>query len=114
MADQRRPRTSSRLDRVGTPDPASPRQRDTVGKEALYSTAPSAAPSSPIQVWCRRCDVETGVSIGGFARLLRPPILWNPVTGRLWTRCPACARRTWLFVRQGQALRALLSGRPSR
>jgi hypothetical protein len=104
-----RPTTSPRLDRVRRPDTSSPRRRDVVGKEALYSTAPSAAPSSPIQVWCRRCDVETGVSVVGFARLLRPPVLWNPVSGRLWTRCPTCQRRTWLHARQGQALRALLA-----
>jgi hypothetical protein len=108
------PRTSPRLDRVQRPRPDAPRRRDVVGKEALYSTAPTAAPTSPIQVRCRRCDVETGVSVGGFLRLLRPPILWNPVSGRLWTRCPTCDERSWLQVRQGQALRALLAARPSR
>lgn len=84
------------------------------GKEALYSTAPSAAPTSPVQVLCRRCDVEAGITLGAFVRLLRPPVLWNPVTRRLWTRCPTCGRRTWLRVRQGQALRALLDRRPLR
>jgi hypothetical protein len=108
------PATSPRLDRVHRPDTSSPRRRDAVGKEALYSTAPSAAPSSPIQVLCRRCDVEAGVSVPGFLRLLKPPVLWNPLTGRLWTRCPTCGRRTWLRVRQGQALRALVVSRPSR
>lgn len=105
------PATSPRLDRVHRPATSSPRPRDAVGKEALYSTAPSATPSSPIQVLCRRCDVEAGVSVGGFVRLLKPPVLWNPVTGRLWTRCPTCDRRTWLRLRQGQALRALRHSR---
>ncbi|MEX0836035.1 MAG: hypothetical protein WD010_08085 [Nitriliruptor sp.] len=117
MADRDAPDgldTSPRLDRVRTPDPKAPRPRDTVGKEALYSTAPSAAPSSPVLVRCRKCDIETGVSVGGFARLLKLPVLWNPVSRRLWTRCPACDRRTWLYVRQGQALRALLAGRATR
>lgn len=109
-----RPPRSARLDRVGAPDPRRPRSRDAVGKEALYSTAPSATPTSPIQVRCGRCDVETGVSVLGFGRLLKPPVLWNPVNGRFWTRCPTCGRRTWLYVRQGQALRALLAYRPLR
>jgi hypothetical protein len=106
------PTRSRRLDRVAAPDPRAPRRRDAVGKEALYSTAPSAAPSSQVQVLCRRCDIETGLSVLSFAKLLRPPVLWNPVTRRLWTRCPTCGRRGWLRVRQGQALRALLDRRP--
>jgi hypothetical protein len=106
------PTRSERLDRVRAPDPRAPRQRDVAGKEALYSTAPSAAPSSQVQVLCRRCDVEAGVSVVGFVRLLRPPVLWNPLTRRLWTRCPTCDRRSWLKVRQGQALRALLDRGP--
>jgi hypothetical protein len=106
------PARSERLDRVRPPDPRTPRARDVVGKEALYSTAPSAAPSSQVQVLCRKCDVEAGVSVVGFVKLLRPPVLWNPVTRRLWTRCPTCDRRSWLKVRQGQALRALLDRRP--
>jgi hypothetical protein len=106
------PTRSERLDRVRAPDPRVPRQRDVAGKEALYSTAPSAAPSSQVQVLCRRCDVEAGVSVVGFVRLLRPPVLWNPLTRRLWTRCPTCDRRSWLKVRQGQALRALLDRGP--
>lgn len=118
MAEARppaRPQRSPRLDRVGTPRPATAsRPRDAEGKEALYSTAPSAAPTSQIQVLCRRCDVEAGLSVVALIKLLRPPVLWNPVTGRLWTRCPTCGRRSWLRVRQGQALRALLDRNPLR
>jgi hypothetical protein len=108
----RRTDRSARLDRVQPTRAASPRPRDVAGKEALYSTAPSAAPSSQVQVWCRRCDVEAGVSVLAFAKLLKPPVLWDPVTRRVWTRCPTCDRRTWLKVRKGQALRALLDRRP--
>lgn len=93
---------------------AASRPRDAVGKEALYSTAPSAAPSSQVQVLCRRCDVEAGISVVALAKLLRPPVLWNPLTRRLWARCPTCGRRSWLRVRQGQALRALLDRNPLR
>lgn len=103
---------SSRLDRVSKPDPRSPRRRDGQGKEALYSTAPSAAPSSQVLVLCRRCDVESGVSVLGLVRTLKPPALINPATRHLWATCPACRRRSWLEVRAGQALRVLLDRSP--
>ena len=108
------PARSPRLDRVASRDPVTPRSRDAAGKEALYSTAPSAAPSSQVQVLCRRCDVEAGLSVVAFTKLLRPPVLWNPVSRRVWARCPTCGRRSWLRVRQGQALRALLDRNPLR
>lgn len=101
-------RTSPRFDRVRKPDPARARDRDAAGKEALYSTAPGAAPSAQVLVWCRRCDVETGVSVLGLAKTLKPPVVWSPFSGQLWARCPTCKRRAWLQVRKGQALRALL------
>lgn len=101
-------RRSERLDRVQKPDPGDSRHRSREGKEALYSTAPSAAPSSQVLVVCERCDVERGLSIVDALKMLKPPFLWNPVTGRLWARCPACGRRSRLRVRQGQALRAIL------
>lgn len=109
MAEQGPPagRRSARFDRVQRPDPGVNRPRTRDGKEALYSTAPTAAPSSQVLVVCERCDVETGVSILDAVRMLVPPFLWNPVTGRLWARCPACRQRSCLRVRQGQALRAL-------
>jgi hypothetical protein len=109
MADR-----SSRLDRVTKPDPSSPRRRDEQGKEALYSTAPSAAPSSQVLIRCRRCDVESGVSVVGLVRTLKPPVLINPATRHLWAKCPACRRRSWLDVRSGQALRVLLDRSPKR
>jgi hypothetical protein len=109
MADR-----SPRLDRVAKPDPSAPRQRDEQGKEALYSTAPSAAPSSQVLMLCRRCDVESGVSVLGLVRTLKPPVLLNPATRHLWAVCPACRRRSWLSVRSGQALRVLLDRSPKR
>lgn len=99
---------SPRLDRVRKPEPGSPRRRARDGKEALYSTAPTAAPSSQVLVVCERCDVESGLTVLDAAKMLVPPFLWNPVAGWLWARCPACERRSRLRVRQGQALRALL------
>lgn len=107
-------RTSRRLDRVAKPDPAHPIPgRDRSGKQALYSTAPGAPPSAQVLVRCRRCTVQSGLSLRGVVGLLRPPFLVDPVHGRLWARCPACRRRSCLEIFKGQALRALLD-RPGR
>lgn len=103
------PERSSRLDRVSRPDPTRlPAQRPAAGKEALYSTSPSAEPSRPVLVSCNECDVERGIRIRQALCLLRPPFLVNPLNGTVWSRCPSCGERTWLRIRQGQALRALL------
>lgn len=108
------PERSTRLDRVSRPDPTRlPSQRAPSGKEALYSTSPQAEPSRPVQVQCDECDVARGLGVRQALCLLRPPFLLNPLNGRLWTRCPSCGERTWLRVRQGQALRALLDRSPS-
>lgn len=112
MAEGVGPRRSPRLDRVEAPGSSPARARDLAGKEALYSTAPSAARTSQVLVLCRRCDVETGISIAGFVRRLTPPTLWNPITKTVLARCPTCERRSWLRVRKGQQLRALLDRRP--
>ncbi len=113
--DEARPPRSARLDRVRAPAPGLARRRDTEGKEALYSTGPSATPTSQLLVHCRRCDVEAGMSVLGFARqLIPPPVLINPLNRRLYARCPTCQRRSWLNVRHGQQLRALLDRRPTR
>jgi hypothetical protein len=61
---------------------------------------------------CRSCDVPFGLSIWRILRLLVPPFFWDPVRGRLWTRCPACSQRAWLEVRAGQSLRILLDRSP--
>lgn len=112
MAD--RPSASSPFDRVARPGASRSGSRPGDGKEALYSTAPTAAPTSQIEVRCRRCDVLTGRSLVGMLALLRPPFLWDPLRGRLWARCPVCQRRSWLEVRTGQALRVLLDRVPDR
>jgi hypothetical protein len=110
----RRPATSSAFDRVAKPDPRRGRPRDGLGKEALYTTAPTARPSPQVELRCHRCDVRMGVSILDVVRLLRPPFLYDPVRRRLWTRCPACEERAWVELRAGQALRVLLDRRPLR
>jgi hypothetical protein len=112
VADQ--PSRSPRLDRVGRPDPRAPRRRDDLGKEALYSTAPTAAPTSQVEVYCRRCDVLTGVSLLGALKLFKPPVFWDPFRGYLRSRCPTCDERAWLVVKTGQALRVLLDRTPTR
>jgi hypothetical protein len=103
---------SGRFDRVAKPEPGASRHRSHEGKEALYSTAPGAAPSSQVLVVCERCDIEKGISLLRSITLLKPPVLFNPVNKKLWARCPACERRSWLRVRKGQALRALLDRNP--
>ncbi len=105
-AGARRPGTSPAFDRI-TPRAPSDAARDGLGKEALYSTAPSAAPTSQVELHCRRCDVPFGLSVLGLAKLLAPPFLVDPVRRRLYSRCPACSRYAWLDVRTGQALRVL-------
>jgi hypothetical protein len=107
-----RPTTSAAFDRVARPDPGAPRSRDGLGKEALYSTAPTSRPSPQVEMRCLRCDVRTGLSLLDVVRLLLPPILCDPIRRRLWTRCPSCGERAWLELRTGQALRVLLDRRP--
>lgn len=115
MAGDPRPgEPASKFDRVRPPSSSRARERDQRGKEALYSTAPGAQPSSQVLVVCDRCDVESGINVLELARVLVPPVAWNPLTRKLWARCPACAERSWLKVRQGQALRALLKREPNR
>ncbi len=105
-SDARRPGTSPAFDRIAGPErTAAP--RDGLGKEALYSTAPSAAPTSQVELRCRRCDVPFGLSLLEAVRLLRPPFLLDPVRRRLYSRCPNCDRYAGLEVRTGQALRIL-------
>lgn len=103
-----RPPASPRFDRI---TPPGQRRRDGLGKEALYSTSPTSAPTSQVELRCRRCDVPFGLSVLGVAKLLTRPFLWDPVRGRLRARCPACDQRSWLEVRTGQALRVLLDRR---
>ncbi len=107
MGDDRT-RAASPFDRIRPASATRSRPRDGLGKEALYSTAPTASPTSQVELRCRRCGVPFGLSVTGVIRLFVPPFLWDPFRGRLWTRCPACGRRAWLELRTGQALRALL------
>ena len=95
---------SDRLDRVST---GRGRPRSADGKEALFSTAPTAPDTSQLDVFCKRCGTTSGVDLIEVPKLLTPPFLWNPASGVLWGRCPACRHRARLQVRTGQALRAL-------
>jgi ribosomal protein S27E len=104
MADDRQPPTSQRLDRVGGPGR---RRRPSDGKEALFSTAPTAPQPPQVEVRCRRCGSMSGVGLQALPGLLTPPSLWNPISGFLWGRCPSCRHRARLDVRTGQALRAV-------
>lgn len=103
------PGTSAAFDRIGRPGDRSAPRRDGLGKEALYTTAPSAAPSTQVTLRCRRCQVPFGRSMLGLLPLCRPPCLIDPIRRRLWTRCPACGHRAWLEVSAGPMLRTLRS-----
>jgi hypothetical protein len=105
--------TFDRIARSGAPARRRRRGRDGLGKEALYSTAPTAAPSAQLDARCRRCGARLGLSAREAFGLFRPPFLWDPVRRRLLARCPACERRSWLELHAGQALRALLDRRPA-
>lgn len=96
--------TSAKFDRVTPPDPMRPRRSDLQGKRALYSVDPEANPIPLLIVRCDRCEVERGLTASHLPRLLRPPWLLNPCGRTLWTRCPACQRRTWLHVRLGPGI----------
>ena len=110
-ADGRRPAPSAAFDRISPPQHRVRSERDGLGKEALYSTAPSAAPTTQVELHCRRCDVPFGLSVVGCCKLLRPPFLVDPLRRRLWTRCPACQHYAWIDVTTGQALRVLRGAR---
>lgn len=101
--------TSSRLDRVSRPERAAPPARRRGGREALYSTSPQAGPALPLVIACNRCGVERGVRFPEvLASAVRPPVLLNPLSRKVWARCPTCHRRAWLRVRMGETLRVLL------
>ena len=100
---------SERLDRVGRPGG---RPRSAEGKEALFSTAPTAPETSQLEVFCKRCGSVSGVDLIELPRMLVPPFLWNPASGFLWGRCPSCRHRARLQVSTGQALRALYEMMP--
>ena len=110
----RRGGAASPFDRIGRPREVRTDTRDRLGKEALYSTAPTAAPTRPVDAHCGRCGVHLGLTVVEFARLLVPPFLVDPFRRRLWTRCPICDRYGWLELRTGQALRVLLDRDPRR
>lgn len=106
-------RSSDRFDRIPRPGPRGDRRRDDQGKEALYSTSPSSAPSAQVEVRCAQCGVETGLSLPGAIRVAASPAVWDPFHDRVRARCPACGQRAWLTVRAGQGLRVLLRRRNS-
>jgi Zn ribbon nucleic-acid-binding protein len=96
------------FDRVRAPRPSELRGRDRAGKEALYSTAPSAPKEASVLVVCPKCDVETGLSVWESKRLLRPPLVALPHKREIWAKCPACNRRAWLHVRLGPSIKGLI------
>lgn len=92
------------LDRVTRPDPTRPSGGDLRGKRALYSVDPDAHPTPAVIVRCPRCEVERPLAAREACRLLRPPFVADPLRGRVWTQCPTCERRVWLYARLGPGI----------
>ncbi|MBW3664522.1 MAG: hypothetical protein KY469_15585 [Actinobacteria bacterium] len=105
------PARDPRFDRVSRPDPKSLPERDGAGKEALYTTSPEAPPTAPVTIHCERCGTQRALKVGDLLSLVRPPMFVNPMRdgGRVWARCPACEKRSWLRFRVAGTLGAYLN-----
>jgi uncharacterized protein with PIN domain len=77
-----------------------PRERDPLGKMALFSGDEPHRPFGTFVVECSSCNRETPLSAVGLVRAALPFSIHLPVVRRLssYMRCPACGRRTWLRV----------------
>ena len=92
------------FDRVNAPDPTRLRRGELQGKRALFSVDVEANPTAAVLVSCGRCAVELGMTTREAAGLFKPPFVANPVSRKLWTRCPSCDRWSWLRLRLGPGI----------
>ncbi len=101
-----------KFDRVARPQTPRARDRDDAGKEALYSTSPEAPTSGIVNVVCRRCASRSSLSARQAIKLLKPPMVFNPlkISAPIWAKCPACSKRSWLHLEPGDAVKAYLGG----
>jgi uncharacterized protein with PIN domain len=83
-------------------DPDDLRERDPLGRMALFSDPePEVPPEAHLFVECSRCLKETPVSPFDLVKAAFPVSLHLPFIRRYhsFMRCPACGRRTWVRVR---------------
>lgn len=86
-----------------TPDPeitasrAQARERDPLGKAALFSGASPTRPAfGVLALECSACKRETPVRLRELPKLLFPIPVTLPRRFHTLMRCPACGRRAWL------------------
>jgi hypothetical protein len=76
------------------------RERDPLGKMALFSTDRPAHTYGTLLIECSACRRESPVSVSQLVRSAFPFSLHVPLVKRYHSlmRCPACGRRTWVRV----------------
>ena len=94
MADEsrsRHPSTASRL---------IPKERDPMGRMALYSTQQVSRPTGTFIVECSTCRREKPVTVVELILAAVPFSVHLPLIRRYhsYMRCPSCGRRTWVRV----------------
>jgi hypothetical protein len=73
------------------------RERDPLGKAALFSGAtPARGGFGTLTLECSTCERETATRLRELPSLLLPFTLTLPRKYHTLMRCPACGRRTWM------------------
>lgn len=76
------------------------RERDPLGKAALFSGAPANQGSlGGVTIECSSCKRETPVRLSELPKLLFPLTLTLPRKFHTLMQCPSCGRRTWVRAR---------------
>lgn len=76
------------------------RERDPLGKAALYSSTPKEKASfGTITVECSQCHKESPVGLRDIPGLLFPLPLTLPRKFHTLATCPSCSRRAWVRAR---------------
>ncbi|MFP5223997.1 MAG: hypothetical protein ACLGH3_00320 [Actinomycetota bacterium] len=86
-----------RLDEQLAESRAKDRERDPLGKAALFSqNAPDQGSLGRLALECSVCGRETPTSLRELPRLLFPFTITLPKRFHTFMMCPACGRRTWV------------------
>jgi hypothetical protein len=95
LADESRSRHPSRASRL------IPKERDPMGRMALYSIEQKPRATGTLIVECSSCRREKPVTVIELMLAALPFSIHLPVIRRFhsYMRCPSCGRRTWLRVR---------------
>ncbi|MBI4729091.1 MAG: hypothetical protein HY775_06260 [Acidobacteria bacterium] len=73
------------------------RERDPMGKRALFSAAtPRPSPLGTLALECSSCKRESPVRLRDLPRLSFPLVVHLPRRYHSLMKCPACGRRTWM------------------